>query len=269
MNRVYNLNRIGGKLILGRKYHANAITLTYRHERSKLSDVQTEDIPEDLITNTRSLKLSFIRDLRDNLFNATKGLYFETSGELGVFYAAQNTQFYRLSSQVKYFYPLNELTVLALSAEIGFIEAQDGLSSIPLHERYYTGGPNSIRGFEYEKVGPLDSNRVPGGGRFKFVWNPLEIRRTLYKMIGGVIFLDVGNVWEKPEDVSLGDLRYSTGFGLRVNTPIGLGRVDYGFNPDSRKDEPGRAVLFQYGTGVLTGRKHHEIAIIQYIRVLV
>ncbi|MBN1292057.1 MAG: outer membrane protein assembly factor BamA [Candidatus Latescibacteria bacterium] len=243
----YLLNRIGGKLIIGRKLNNNNITLTYRHERSKLSNVQIEDIPDNLKSNTRSIKLSFIRDTRDNLFNSTKGLYFETSSELGVFYTAGSTQFYRLGSQIKYFYPVQTKTVFATSAEVGFIEAQDGLLSIPLHERFYAGGPNSVRGFEYEKVGPLDSNRVPTGGSFRLVWNPLEIRRMLYKMIGGVVFVDVGNVWEKPEDVSLSDLRYGTGFGLRVNTPIGLGRVDYGFNLDSRKDEPGGQFYFSMG----------------------
>ena len=243
----YLLSRIGGKMIMGRKFNNNNIILTYRHERSKLSDVRAEIIPDNLKSNTRSLKLSYIRDTRDNLFNSTKGLFFEASSEWGGFYTTQSTQFYRLSGHIKYFYPLNSKTVVGSSVEMGFIDALDGLASIPLHERYYAGGPNSIRGFQYEKVGPLDRKRIPIGGRVKFVWNPLEIRRTLYKMLGGVVFIDVGNVWTKPEDVRLRDLRIGTGLGLRINTPIGLGRVDYGFNIDRSKDESKGQFYFSMG----------------------
>ena len=234
-------------MIMGRKFNNNTITLAYRHERTTLSDIKVDFIPDDVKSNTRSLKLSFVRDTRDNLFNSTKGLFFEASSELGGFYTTQSTSFYRLSSNVKYFYPLIAKTIAATSLELGVIGAENGFGSIPLHERFYAGGPNSVRGFEYEKVGPLDSKRVPTGGRLKLVWNPLEIRRMLYKMIGGVVFCDIGNVWIKPDNMRLRDLRIGAGAGLRINTPIGLGRVDYGFNVDRRKDESKGQFYFSMG----------------------
>jgi translocation and assembly module TamA len=65
---------------------------------------------------------------------------------------------------------------------------------IPLNERFYTGGPTSLRGFGYQLVGPLASEGEPKGGKFKIVWNVLEFRRSIYKIIGGAVFVDAGNI---------------------------------------------------------------------------
>ena len=243
----YDLSRIGGKMIIGRRFQNNNITLTYRHENTKLSNIKVKIITDTPKSNTRSLKLSFINDTRDNLFNSTKGVFFETSGEFGGFFTSRTIKFYRIIGQLKYYYPLNPHTVIATSLESGLMDAEGGFGLIPLHERFYAGGPNSLRSFEYEKVGPLDIKRVPIGGKLKFVWNILEVRRTLYKMIGGVVFADIGNVWLKPDNVSLGDLRTSLGLGLRISTPIGLARLDYGINTDRRKGEPQGQVYFSMG----------------------
>ena len=127
------------------------------------------------------------------------------------------------------------------------MDSPDGLERIPLHERFYAGGPNSLRAFDYQKAGPLDEKRVPTGGRLLIVWSIIEIRRSLYKMIGGAVFVDAGNVWTKPEMFKFRGLRAALGFGLRVNTPIGLARLDYGINLDRRTGEPRAKLYFSMG----------------------
>ena len=244
----FTINRVGGNVSLGRKILSRSnMTLIYRHENVKISDIQVSEIPEDVKTNTRSLKFSVIYDTRDNLFNPNKGIYFEWSNESGIFFANVNNIFLRSTGRIKYFYPISNSTVICTALELGLIDAEGGLQGIPLHERFYTGGPNSIRGFEYEKLGPLDENRLPIGGRLKLVCNLIEIRQSIYKMFGGVIFSDIGNIWLKPEDFHLGDIRPVAGLGLRVNTPIGLARLDYGINLNKQKDEPGGKLYFSIG----------------------
>ena len=243
----YDLARIGGRVVLGRQFYNENVTLTYRHERVRLSNLEVEKIPDNLISNTRSIKLSYIHDTRNNLFNASKGLYMETSSEFGAFFTKVTSTFYRFTGQVKYFGELNLKTVIGTSIELGYINSESGLNAIPLHERFYAGGPMSLRGFKYEKVGPLDNNNLPVGGRIKLVWNIFEMRRSLYKMIGGVLFADIGYVWQKPEYMHLRDMRISPGIGLRINTPIGLARLDYGFNVDRRKDESSGEIYFNMG----------------------
>jgi len=244
----FTINRIGGNASLGRKIlKRSTITLTYRHEDVKISDVQVSEIPEDVKSNTRSLKFSIIYDTRDNLFNPNKGIYFELSNESGTFFTDVNNRFSRFNGQLKYFYPASNSTVICSAFELGLIDAEGGLKGVPLHERLYAGGPNSARGFEYEKLGPLDEKRLPIGGRLKLIWNMFEIRQTLYKMIGGVVFSDIGNVWLKPEDFSFSDIRPVFGFGLRINTPIGLARLDYGINLNKRKGESRGKLYFSIG----------------------
>jgi translocation and assembly module TamA len=118
---------------------------------------------------------------------------------------------------------------------------------IPLNERFYAGGPNSVRGFEYQTVGPLDSDGDPLGGRFKLVWNVVELRRAVYRMIGVVGFFDLGNVWPDVAAVRLADIRSAAGVGLRANTPIGIVRLDYGVNLDPEAGEAARLVSFGMG----------------------
>ncbi|MBN2287830.1 MAG: BamA/TamA family outer membrane protein [Candidatus Glassbacteria bacterium] len=127
------------------------------------------------------------------------------------------------------------------------MDSRNGLTGIPLHERFYAGGPHSLRAFSYQKAGPLDRDRMPIGGRLKLVWNVVELRRTLYKLVGGVLFVDVGNVWLDPGSFALDEIRTSIGCGLRLNTPIGMGRLDYGYNPERRPGEPRGKLYFSMG----------------------
>ncbi|MFC1538513.1 outer membrane protein assembly factor BamA [Candidatus Latescibacterota bacterium] len=243
----YNLNRIGEKMVFGRKFNNNNINMTFRNERTKLSQIKIINLPDDTKFNTRSIKLTFNSDTRDNLFKTTKGYFFEASNELGWFITEKNRKFIRFNGQFKYFYPFNALTTIGTAIEFGAMNTDGGLSYVPLHERFYAGGPNSIRGFEYEKLGPLDKNRIPIGGRVKIVWNLMEVRRRIYKMIGSVLFVDIGNVWFSSNDIRLKNIRSVIGLGLRVNTPIGLGRLDYGIKVDRQKDESLGQLYFSMG----------------------
>ena len=118
---------------------------------------------------------------------------------------------------------------------------------IPLNEKFYAGGPESLRAFNFQSVGPLDENDVPIGGRLQFVMNALEVRQTIYKWIGAVAFADVGNVWAKTNQFRIRDLRLAPGIGIRLSTPIGLARMDFGINADPQADEPFGKVYFSMG----------------------
>jgi outer membrane translocation and assembly module TamA len=118
---------------------------------------------------------------------------------------------------------------------------------IPLNERYFTGGPTSLRAFGYQMVGPLDAATEPLGGGFKLVCNLVEIRQSLYKMFGGVVFMEFGNVWPTAEDFRPDDLRVSLGSGLRLNSPLGIVRCDLGINVDRRPGESRSKIYISMG----------------------
>ncbi len=235
----YHLSQTGGRLTVGRSFFRRSnIIVRFRSQQGKLSDVSVNEIPDDVKTDIRSLELAIIHDSRDNLFNATRGVYTELSGELGGSFSDRVHGFVRLIGKFKYFYSITPNTVFASGIEIGWMKAQGGLPKIPLSERFYAGGPNSVRGFEYQKLGPVDEERTPLGGGFKCVWNIIEIRKGIYKMLDGALFLDMGNVWSTPEAFCFREVRFSPGVGLRLNTPIGVGRIDLGVNVDQRPGEP-------------------------------
>ena len=244
----FDLYRKGGCLTVGRNFgKRSTASLTYRYEDAKLSNVQVSTIPEEFTSNLRSLILSLIYDTRDNLFNSTSGTYLEWKNELAGSFLRGTDTFVRSVGRLKYFYPWKRSTIVATSLEIGWMDFFGTSQDIPLNERFYAGGPNSLRGFDYQMVGPLDAEEDPVGGRLKVVWNLLEIRQSLYRMIGIAFFADVGNVWSGPKDFHFGDLWSCAGFGFRANTPIGIVRLDYGVNLQPKKGEPDAKLYFNMG----------------------
>ena len=244
----FDLRSIGGVITVGRGFLKRSnVLLSYRHENNDLSSIKVAEIKEPPQNKVRSFKLALIYDTRDNIFNSTSGTYLEWSNELAGLFFTGGVRFFNTILDAKYFYPATKSTVVAMSLSLGWINARGGINAIPLNERFYTGGPNEMRAFRYQKVGPLDQNGIPLGGKFKLVWNVFEIRQTLYKMFGMAVFGELGNIYITPSEIKLNNLRQSVGTGLRVNSPVGLLRLDYAFNLKPKPGEPKTRLYFSVG----------------------
>jgi outer membrane translocation and assembly module TamA len=99
---------------------------------------------------------------------------------------------------------------------------------VPFPKKYFLGGATSVRGWGRYEISPLSEEGFPLGGNSQFAFSS-EARVGLTGSVGGVVFLDGGNVWAKFSDADLGDLRYAAGLGLRYLTPIGPIRFDLGY----------------------------------------
>ncbi len=162
------------------------------------------------------------------------------------------------------YYPLGKNWVLARQTQFGVIvpfaapAGIDAEESVPLAERFYAGGADSLRAFPFNQAGPRDigSPLVPGGpsseptgfplgGNALFI-NNIELRFPfLGQNVQGVIFHDMGNVYQSLGDISFRfhqnnprDFNYmvhAVGFGVRYRTPVGPIRADfaYSINPPS------------------------------------
>ena len=124
---------------------------------------------------------------------------------------------------------------------------------LPASERFFTGGESTIRGFALDSVGvpaTLTTRGFPKGGDAEVVLNA-ELRVPIRGAVGGVLFVDGGNVFARASDLDLSELRGSIGFGARYRSPIGPIRLDMGFKLDRRVIgsglEPRYAVHFSIG----------------------
>ncbi|HET7698161.1 MAG TPA: POTRA domain-containing protein [Vicinamibacterales bacterium] len=124
---------------------------------------------------------------------------------------------------------------------------------LPASERFYTGGESTIRGYALDSVGApatLTPSGFPRGGDAEIVLNA-ELRLPIRGAVGGVVFVDGGNVFARASDLDLSQLRGSVGFGARYRSPIGPIRLDMGFKLDRRLIgtalEPRYAVHFSIG----------------------
>ena len=149
-----------------------------------------------------------------------------------------------LGSQVDYvklilegrgYLPLDKYGVLAAKLKWGGIQPLETTQYIPIFKRFFAGGADSVRGYPYQKLGPLDQYGNPIGG-MSLVEGSLEWRFPLPKAFEGVLFTDFGNVFERSFDVVWSNLRYTAGCGIRYLTLVGPLRLDFGYelNPPNQ-----------------------------------
>ena len=111
---------------------------------------------------------------------------------------------------------------------MGQADATGSDKNFPLFERFFAGGEKSVRGYGRRRLGPLTASDDPLGG-LSLVEGSIELRRPIWKELTGAVFLDFGQVSRKAYDLPLGDLQFSSGFGIAYSTPVGPVRFDIGF----------------------------------------
>jgi translocation and assembly module TamA len=122
---------------------------------------------------------------------------------------------------------------LAIFAKGGQIQIRN-FSELPPNKRFYGGGSGSIRGYGFQKIGPIDKNSIPLGGQSMFELGT-ELRHRFSESLGGVVFFEGGNVWEKNILNVKKDILWGTGFGLRYYTTYAPIRIDLAFPLKRRK----------------------------------
>ncbi len=245
----YNYRRNGFNSTIGRELFTEHTLLkfTYRHENVRLENVTSDNAPDDITPTVRSLIASLVHDSRDNLFNTTNGIYAVLSTEVGGFSSKGSDQFGRITSTVSYFKRFTSRLVIGTSLDIGVIDTPNGIGTVPNNERFYAGGANSVRGFGYQLLGPRDISGDPTGGKYKLVWNVFEVRYPVWRWVNVAAFTDAGNIWRNRNSLQVFNLRVTPGFGIRINSPIGMARADIGFNPWHEPGEDLYAVQLGFG----------------------
>jgi outer membrane protein assembly complex protein YaeT len=267
----------------GRELTSMAYRFSYR--RVKASSIEVTDNLIPLLskpTRVGTPNFLYVRNRRDNDLESTRGNYTTVEGGVAASYFGSEADFSRLLIKNASYHTFfrNRSTgrglVFARSTTVGVEDPfgstvlldpsqtpAAGQTLVPLPERFFSGGGNSLRGFGLNQAGPRDAfTGFPVGGSAVFV-NNLEIRFPnvtvpyLLENIGFTIFHDMGNVFARPEEMlrSLGRFHqpdrqvcfqapaygklsqcnynyasHALGVGVRYQTPIGPLRFDFGYN---------------------------------------
>lgn len=188
------------------------------------------------------LTLGLTYDSTDNPLYPTTGLRFGLGLDLATGLLGSEVRYLKPSVYVTRFWSLGGKLVLRAKARALTITPLEGATDVYIFNRLFLGGALSIRGYDYQTLGPLDPEGRPVGGRTSIELG-LELMFPLIGQLKGVVFAEAGQVHPqaftlrppRPGDEigkvtahSLG-FRYTVGFGVRYNTPIGPIRLDIGF----------------------------------------
>ncbi|MBI2884959.1 MAG: outer membrane protein assembly factor BamA [Candidatus Omnitrophica bacterium] len=244
---AFEERRQGGGLRLGKSFGENLHAgIGYQLFRTDISDV-VADASADLKAEQGRSDISVANatltwDTRDNRFEPTRGIVTFVSSDLAGGLLAGNRDFYRLQGGVSTYYSHWDRFTLETRLKTGLVNEYDNTAQVPIFERFFAGGADTIRGFRERRVGPKDAvSNDPIGGEAIFM-GTLEEVATILKdergksILKGSVFYDVGNVWRSISDFGQ-SFESGTGIGMRVNTPIGPVRVDLGFPITQLGDE--------------------------------
>jgi outer membrane protein assembly factor BamA len=238
---------------------------TTRTFQERLSDEEQAAI-DRLFPQVRlsGFSAAVFRDTRDDVVEPTSGTFFSGESSLAARALGGQVGFIKTYLQGIWYrrVPGAPSIVFATRTSLGLADGfqQETLSDpdlpiedLPASERFFAGGDTTIRGFALDTVGvdeTISPRGFPRGGNATLILNG-ELRTPVWKDIRAAVFVDGGNVFLRATDLDLGELRGSTGFGLRYRSPIGPIRVDVGFKIDRREYggrlEPRRVIHFSIG----------------------
>jgi len=224
--------------------------LSYNFEEATIENVDEND-PDvsDIIidqigtSTTSSITPSLTRDSRDNYLDPSKGsrnsIYTTFAGLGG------SNKFFKGEIDSAWYFPLGSTAAL-LRGRFGYAAGFGG-EELPLYERFYVGGINTVRGLGYGDAGPKDDDGDPIGGTEELIFNAEYIFPLISEIkLKGVVFFDAGNSYE--DFKNFGDLRYTTGAGVRWISPVGPVRIEWGYNIDKKEDEDPSKFEFAFGS---------------------
>jgi outer membrane protein insertion porin family len=241
----------GGDLRFGRE-----LTNTIRADAMyKLETVDVYNVSDTASTyiqaqkgkkTTSAISITPSMDTRDDYYNPRRGgqhsLFIQNAGGI----LGADNYFVKAVGRTSWYFPLPLSTTLNFRAQAGMISPYGG-KTLPIYEKFFVGGINTVRGFEYGKAGPLDENDEPIGSKNMVVFNT-EFIFPLSSAIGlkAALFFDIGKGFDKWSEIT--PLRLGAGPGILWYSPFGPIRIYFGVNLNPKKGEKRTVLEFSGGT---------------------
>jgi len=262
----YDKDSVGGRLSLGYPiWRYTKFYVSYSYDISEIDNIDESDAPSSIIelqgeNVTSSSSFTIRYDSRDRLFNPTEGsdhsFTYEYAGDI----LGGDIGFNKYVARAGKYFPLFWNFVFFLHSEAGYVKGHSD-KIVPDYELFHLGGINSLRGFEWEDLCPIEITKYSSNkgdvfytyqqiGGNKFVQFNAELIVPIVKDVGlmGVIFYDTGNVYKKNVHIDFSELRKSAGFGFRWYSPIGPIRLEHGYILDRKEGETSGRWEFSMGS---------------------
>lgn len=233
---VFDLRRAGAEALMRRRLgRFSSGYVRYRPERVEIAAMNdsTNGIRR---TGRSTLTLGMSGNTSEPLFSPRRGYFRSLEVNWGNLFL-NDKPYWRATAEYRTYTQLSQSAVWATRVRIGslFLPPEITEAEVP-DELYYAGGSTSVRGWRRLRLGPKDNQDVPSGGRSILEGN-VELRLPLWKSLGMVLFTDAGNVWRSSATFPLNELHYAAGWGVRLDTPIGPGRIDFAWKLNRQTGE--------------------------------
>lgn len=251
----YTSEEIGISALFSRNFKKNLlltagyefkVTQLYSLTGDPLLDMENEDY------NKGTVGIQAVWDNRDDIFYPAAGLRLSGRFDISLPELGGDLEYCRFTLGARYFFKLPQDVILGLRATTGLIIPLGSQISIPIRERFFNGGDNTVRSYKHHELGPKDLNNEPIGGLGYNVFS-VELRKMIYKNFAATLFVDAGNVSPNKSlleadfvpynssssllDDTLNDFfsefKFGIGIGLQYLLPVGPIRFDIAYNPDA------------------------------------
>jgi outer membrane protein insertion porin family len=212
------------------------------------------------LQKTRSISFNAIRNTTNRHIDPSRGSVQSGSLEYAGGFLGGDTQIVKYFLNARAFYPVTATTTFSWNVLWGHVVPNYGGlgdGEVPLYERFFLGGPYSVRGFKSRSLSPVDpATGEQVGGNKELIVN-LEYTFPLVSEIGfkGVLFTDVGNAWaqgvwpfQQGDWIGGQGVWIGYGVGVRWYSPMGPLRFEVGWNYDAPPGAPKRVMEFTVGT---------------------
>ena len=262
----YNENRLSFTPRIGHAFDFDrdlVLSIGARLEQIDISNIALNSAPDVAAaqgyTSIIALNagMSFDKVLQDRWEGPFDGYRETVNFEYGGQPLGGQLDFYKLDGSLELFFPIyvheeSQLHhVIGLFSKAGIIEPHHDQADIPIFERYFLGGPNTVRGFEYRGLGPHFGSDALGGAA-AWYGNVEYVFPIFQKYLRGVIWLDYGNLAPEAGDFDLSKTRLAAGGGMRINFPFLGGQplpigLYLGYPIHQEEEDRSRVFLFTIG----------------------
>ncbi|MDR9502525.1 MAG: outer membrane protein assembly factor BamA [Desulfurivibrionaceae bacterium] len=268
----FTRREMGSSILLTKKIsEALEVGLGYLYKQTTLLEISADPEVEepDSDYTLASVKAQATWDSRNDLFFPTRGRKFYGALEVAEPALGSSISFWRLSAGMRHFIKITPKTTLGLRYDTGLILPGRNQITIPLGERFFNGGENSVRSFRESELGPQDLSGDPLGGMAYNVAT-IELRRQLGDRTAATLFVDYGNISPNRSHDELNqppyssrsqvisdtmddyfrDFRPAVGTGLLYLLPIGPLRLDFAWNPDQNAERGEDELVIHFSIGM-------------------